>query len=469
MSEPTMTPESNQATATSSVPAEHLPENTQVTPSKTASSTSNIKPKLIGAGLIIVLSSAVASYFAYEQGMIDPYLPEMLHKRAPTTSNPIQVEQAPTNQPLGPIGIDTTSNQTPSQASNQTSNQTSNGSINLAEPNSAPTQSNQATAPNSSGVNTPTNPAPSNPAPINPFSSPTDSSKNALSEQQISQITRQTQAIIAHNNTQTNALLNIMDIQNQWQSAHHQFNQTWDTAAALQSIQSLKAQLRTLNHPSVLTSISALEQTESQLQAWHQIGPQTHLNTLTLAVNDLPKLSIRTHTQATHVPKATGLWDQFIATLKSLFSIRHINTAHTEQSLDSANAAIILQGIHANLLAAQWAARNGQWSSAQTQLRQASQHIRTYGQGYHLDAVQPLLAIEQFPAMPDFSSPTTALAQARSQLSAQLSNQSNTTDTSNSKTTNAAIAQPSTSNKADTKPLSSHQSNSISHSNPQGN
>lgn len=376
---------------------------------------SNLKPKLAVAGLVFFASTGVAGYFAYQHGFINPYLPELIQKGNPINSSlDTQANPAPTpSNPSNPsahsaISVDnSTANReikiesgpsTPQNANNLNSSSTT--PENTQATNAIATSSNATTQANQTAqlsAATPNN-----------------------SDQQAVLIATKTQVLVEQNNATTARLLGIIDAQNQWQTVQYTFLQNWNTALALQTTQALKAQLQALNDSSVLPSISALTQSETQIQAWHQLTPQTHLDTLQQAINDLPKLTLRTKQTPTTVPQEEGIWAKFTATLKSLFSVRHINTAQTETTLDNANAAIVKQGIHANLLTAQWSARNGQWASAQEQIRQAHESIQKYGQGYTLDALKPLMDITQFPVLPDFTTPSASLAQARAHLTQNL-------------------------------------------------
>ena len=209
-----------------------------------------------------------------------------------------------------------------------------------------------------------------------------------------------------------------MDAQTQWQAMQFDFNQRWDTANALQTIQTLKNQLQALNNSATLPTLGALSQTEAQIQAWHALNPQAQLAALQQAIVDADKLHIRTIQEPTPEAAPAGMWSRFIATLKTMFAIKRVNTAQ-DAALDAANAAIVKQGIVANLMSAQWSARNGQWQSAQTQLRTANANIQSYGQGYTLDSLKPLMDASSFPTPPDFNTVQQALMQARAQLAAQ--------------------------------------------------
>ena len=350
--------------------------------------------KLSVAMLVILAGLGASSYLAYQRGMINPYLPQMLQKNTadavaltpveptPAQTSPTESTVSDTNTPAPTVTSPATESSTSATPSNDTM--------------SAPTASTAPTTPTAQIV--PTAPAATAPAPMTP--------------------TVPSAPSVIMGSATTNALLSIMDAQTQWQAMQFDFNQRWDTANALQTIQTLKNQLQALNNSATLPALSALsaplfvtklpktEQREAQLAALQQ------------AIVDADKLHIRTIQEPTPEAAPAGMWSRFIATLKTMFAIKRVNTAQ-DAALDAANAAIVKQGIVANLMSAQWSARNGQWQSAQTQLRTANANIQSYGQGYTLDSLKPLMDASIFPAQPDFNTVQQALMQARTQLAAQ--------------------------------------------------
>lgn len=350
--------------------------------------------KLSVAMLVILAGLGASSYLAYQRGMINPYLPQMLQKNTadavaltpveptPAQTSPTESTVSDTNTPAPTVTSPATESSTSATPSNDTM--------------SAPTASTAPTTPTAQIV--PTAPAATAPAPMTP--------------------TVPSAPSVIMGSATTNALLSIMDAQTQWQAMQFDFNQRWDTANALQTIQTLKNQLQALNNSATLPALSALSQTEAQVQAWHALNPQANLAALQQAIVDVDKLQVRTVQEPAKEAAPTGMWARFIATLKNIFAIKRVNTAQ-DAALDAANAAIVKQGIVANLMSAQWAARNGQWQSAQTQLRTANANIQSYGQGYTLDSLKPLMDASIFPAQPDFNTVQQALMQARTQLAAQ--------------------------------------------------
>ena len=358
--------------------------------------------KLSVAMLVILAGLGASSYLAYQRGMINPYLPQMLQKNTadavaltpveptPAQTSPTESTVSDTNTPAPTVTSPATESSTSATPSNDTM--------------SAPTASTAPTTPTAQIV--PTAPAATAPAPMTP--------------------TVPSAPSVIMGSATTNALLSIMDAQTQWQAMQFDFNQRWDTANALQTIQTLKNQLQALNNSATLPALSALSQTEAQIQAWHALNPQGNLAALQQAIVDVDKLHIRTIQEPTPEATPTGIWARFIATLKTMFAIKRVNTAQ-DAALDAANAAIVKQGIVANLMSAQWAARNGQWQSAQTQLRTANASIQSYGQGYTLDSLKPLMDASSFPVPPDFNTVQQALMQARAQLAAQVQSDRTTT------------------------------------------
>ena len=353
--------------------------------------------KLSMALLVILAGLGASSYVAYQRGMVNPYLPQMLQKNTadavaltPVESTPAQTNSTESNSTTASA---TSSNTTaPTLATTPTDTATSatpnNSTTPLTTPSTAPTAQ----------TGTPTSPMPSA---VSPSASTTPTAPTVIT-----------------NSAATNALLSVMDAQTQWQAMQFDFNQRWDTANALQTIQTLKNQLQALNNSATLPALSALSQTEAQIQAWHALNPQAHLAALQQAIVDADKMRIRTIQEPIQEAAPTGMWARFIATLKTIFAIKRVNTAQ-DAALDTAHAAIVKQGIMANLMSAQWAARNGQWQSAQSQLRTANASIQTYGQGYTLDSLKPWMDTSNFPTPPDFNTVQQALMQARAQLAAQ--------------------------------------------------
>ena len=392
--------------------------NTSATDSTTAKKSSGLGFKLALTLLVLLAGTGAAGYLAYERGMANPYLPEVLQKKtletvtltpvsptepaAPTapatpgTSN----ESASATAPTGAV----TSNEQPANAAGSSAATTTppadgNATPPAANPNAA---DNAATAAPNAAPNTAT--APAAPAPAAP----------AAAKPLIS-------------NAVTSALLTTMDAQNQWQALQYDFHQNWDTANALQQIQMLKNQLQAANNSALLPSISALTQVEGQIQAWNSLNPKANLAALQQSMSDIGQLHIRTtqeQQKAEEQAAPSGWWNRFIATLKQVFEVKRVNTNEV-QALDNATAAIVKQGINANLTTALWSARSGQWSVAQEQIRMASSTIAQYGQGYNLDALKPLIDnTGTWPSSPDFAVVQQALTQARAQLTAQMQSES---------------------------------------------
>ena len=390
--------------------------NTSATDSTTAKKSSGLGSKLALTLLVLLAGTGAAGYLAYERGMANPYLPEILHKKTPETvtltpvtpttpatpsttneSAPAPAPAAPTNeQPASAAGSSATAATTTPPADGTTTPP-------AATPNADGTA---ATAPAASAAPNASAPAATAPAPT-------------IAKPLIS-------------NAVTSALLTTMDAQNQWQALQYDFHQNWDTAAALQQIQMLKNQLQAANNSALLPSISALTQVEGQIQAWNSLNPKANLAALQQSMSDIGQLHIRTtqeQQKAEEQAAPSGWWNRFIATLKQVFEVKRVNTNEI-QALDNATAAIVKQGINANLTTALWSARSGQWSVAQEQIRMASSTIAQYGQGYNLDALKPLIDnTSAWPASPDFAVVQQALTQARAQLAAQMQSESGVSTT----------------------------------------
>ena len=354
------------------------PTTSSTTPTNTDTtrSSSGMGFKFSVAMLVILAGLGASSYLAYQRGMVNPYLPQMLQKNTADSVALTPVQPTPTESAPAIVNTNPAPVLTPPTA------ETTNSAAASTSPTPVTT-----TAPI---------------APVAPTLVPSSPSA----------------PVVIMGSATTNALLSIMDAQTQWQAMQFDFNQRWDTANALQTIQTLKNQLQALNNSATLPALSALSQTEAQVQAWHALNPQANLAALQQAIVDVDKLQVRTVQEPAKEAAPTGMWARFIATLKNIFAIKRVNTAQ-DAALDAANAAIVKQGIVANLMSAQWAARNGQWQSAQTQLRTANANIQSYGQGYTLDSLKPLMDASIFPAQPDFNTVQQALMQARTQLAAQ--------------------------------------------------
>ncbi|MBS1175159.1 MAG: hypothetical protein H6R05_1290 [Burkholderiaceae bacterium] len=356
-----------------------VPTTSTTTPTNTDKKpSSGMGFKLSVAMLVILAGLGASSYLAYQRGMVNPYLPQMLQKNTADSVTLTPAQPAPAEP-------------TPAVVNTSPAPANTNPATPVLTPPTAETTNSAAAS---------TSPTPA--APVAPTVVPSNPSAPA----------------VIMGSATTNALLAIMDAQTQWQAMQFDFNQRWDTANALQTIQTLKNQLQALNNSATLPAMSALSQTEAQIQAWHALNPQGNLAALQQAIIDVDKLQVRTVQEPAKEAAPTGMWARFIATLKNIFAIKRVNTAQ-DAALDAANAAIVKQGIVANLMSAQWAARNGQWQSAQIQLRTANTNIQSYGQGYTLDSLKPLMDASSFPAQPDFNTVQQALMQARAQLAAQ--------------------------------------------------
>ncbi len=389
--------------------------NTSATDSTTAKKSSGLGSKLALTLLVLLAGTGAAGYLAYERGMANPYLPEILHKKTPETI---------TLTPVTP-----TAPATPSTTNESASAPAPAAPSNDQPASAAGSSATAATTPPADGTTTPptananadgaTTTAPAASAAPNASAPATTAPAPAVAKPLIS-------------NAVTSALLTTMDAQNQWQALQYDFHQNWDTAAALQQIQMLKNQLQAANNSALLPSISALTQVEGQIQAWNSLNPKANLAALQQSMSDIGQLHIRTtqeQQKAEEQAAPSGWWNRFIATLKQVFEVKRVNTNEI-QALDNATAAIVKQGINANLTTALWSARSGQWSVAQEQIRMASSTIAQYGQGYNLDVLKPLVDnTGAWPASPDFAVVQQALTQARAQLAAQMQSESGVSTT----------------------------------------
>ena len=363
--------------------------------------------------LLVLAGTGGAGYLAYERGLANPYLPEILQKKQSTevavtpTAPDSTPAVTPTTQPPAETPVATTTPAPTTPDANSTTGTATNGTTTPTDP------ANPSTATNASTPTTPTTPTTAATTPA--------TSATGASAQMMPAVPHSTTAH-ALSNASTVALLTTLDAQNQWQALQYDFHQNWDTASALQQIQMLKNQLQTANNSALLPSITALSQVEGQIQTWNALNPKANLATLQQSVTDLNKLTIRT-TEERQKVEATNSdgswWGRFMASLKQVFQVKRVNTNEV-QALDTAVASIVKQGINANLMAALWSARDGQWATAQEQIRMANDSVQKYGQGYTLDALKPLMDNTAWPSQPDFSVVQQALMQARAQLTAQM-------------------------------------------------
>lgn len=375
--------------------------NTDTTPAKKSG---GMGFKLALALLVILGGTGAAGYLAYERGMANPYLPEVLQKKGIEPVSIAPVNPTPTTE--------SNSNTAPSATPSTTPTPADGSSTASATVPAASTPTPAEAAPSTAPAASPNGSTPANPATAAATTAPTaPAAVTAAANQPIL------------SNAVTSALLTTLDAQNQWQTLQYDFQQNWDTAHALQQVQILKNQLQAANNSALLPSISALTQVEGQLQAWNSLNPKANLSALQQTLSDMTQLHIRTledQQKAQEQAVPNGWWNRFIATLKQMFEVQRINTNEV-QALNTATAAIVKQGINANLTTALWSARSGQWSVAQEQVRQANSTVQQFGQGYTLDALKPLLDnANAWPSTPDFSVVQQALTQARSQLTAQM-------------------------------------------------
>lgn len=408
------------------------PLNSPVTDVTPAKKSGGLGFKFALALLVILAGTGAAGYLAYERGMANPYLPELLQKK---TVEPVAITPATSSANNESTASTNTTAPSTAPASN------ANGSMPSADVATA-----APTAANANSADTATATAPTASTATNP---PTTSAPAAVTS--AAPATPLAKPIIS--NAVTTALLSTMDAQNQWQALQYDFHQNWDTASALQQIQMLKNQLQAVNNSALLPSISALTQVEGQMQAWNSLNPKANLAALQQSMSDMGQLHIRTTEdiqKAEEQAAPNGWWNRFVATLKHIFEIKRVNTNEV-QALNTATAAIVKQGINANLTTALWSARSGQWSVAQEQIRMANNTIAQYGQGYTLDALKPLLDnAGAWPSTPDFNVVQQALTQARAQLTAQMQSESTSTPSSAPAPATAPSTQPNASGSTNT-------------------
>ncbi|TDR31145.1 hypothetical protein [Hydromonas duriensis] len=347
-----------------------------ITPNTPAKKEGSFKRKLIWLCVVGIVSGS--GYLAYQQGALDGYLPTMLkaHKESAAQIKSAAESQAP--------------------------------AASVASPSS---DAQNADAPATSAAQ--------------PAATATD--LQAALVQQLQQQSRGNEVVnsnmaaapivLAINGAPANALLTAYDAQWQWAGIQQDFTQRADTTLTLQNVQNLKAQLQAVHEPAFGPALSALAQAESQLKLWSSVPTATYLSDLQRALVAVEQLDVKTNAQNAEVnPAALSWWERIIASMKNVVEIKKIDSAKEAQMLNPATAALVKQSILARLMSAQWAAQTGQWPLAQANAVAAQTMAVQWSDPTALSAPQALIDNKVFPAAPDFSAVTTALQQARAQL-----------------------------------------------------
>ena len=223
--------------------------------------------------------------------------------------------------------------------------------------------------------------------------------------------------VLAINGGSANALLTAYDAQWQWSNVQQSFMQHADSTLALQDLKNLKTQLQTANDPAFAPALSALAQTETQLQAWTAVPSATYLTVLQQAITTVDQMDVKVKNDGnTTVNANLSWWERIVASMKNVVEVKKIDGAQEAQMLNPATAALVKQSISARLLSAQWAAQNGQWVSAQANATAAHALATQWADPAALSPIQALIDNKSFPASPDFAAVSTALQQARAQL-----------------------------------------------------
>lgn len=359
-------------------------------PNVTATPESKIEPKKRSAFKRGVIRIAILSvlggtgYVAYQQGAMDQYLPHMLQAKGQP-----EAISAVANADLAVAKNAENANATPHNASAQTMTD-----LQVAMQQQA--IANAASAANKS----------------NPPVGDGGVSNNNLS------VAAPNSGLpnIVINGASANALLTAYDAQWQWSSVTDDFIRRADASLALQNAQNLKSQLQASKDPAFAPALSALAQTETQLQAWSSVPSAAFLKSLAQSLEAIDKLDVKNKDVALISVANMSWWERIIASLKNVVEIKKIDNAKEAQMLNPATAALVKQSIIARLLSAQWAAQTGQWSSAQQHAKAATEMATQWSDVNALASIKPLVDAAAFPAQPDFSAVSTALQQARNQL-----------------------------------------------------
>lgn len=338
-------------------------ENTEITPVKKRSS---FKRGLMYLLVLSVLGGA--GYVAYEQGAIDPYLPNVLKAVEPVPPAPIVTPPAVVaDAPVANAGdVQAVLNQ-------MQGTQAGTPSANATIANNAP-----AAAPS---VST---------API----------------------------VLSINGAPANALLSAYDAQWQWQMIEQSFKAQGDAANTLQQVQTLKTQLQSTNSAAFAPSVTALTQVEAQLQAWLPLQTAAYSSALSQTLADVDAMQMKT-ADASDITQAVGeqtWWQRILASLKNVIEIKRVDEQKNAAALEVSTAALVKQSIIARLNSAQFAAQNGQWAQAKSHAAAATAIAQQWADEGALAKLKPLLDVASFPTMPDFATVNSALMQARTQL-----------------------------------------------------
>ncbi|AXF85058.1 hypothetical protein DTO96_100777 [Ephemeroptericola cinctiostellae] len=349
-------------------------ENTSTTAPKKSSSFKRSVLWLLVLGVI-----GGSGYVAYDQGALDRYLPRVLQAKP-------AVEPAVAEVPATVDGkTEPSSSATAATGATQSDLQAA-----LMQQMQQQVPPKEATA-NSSAVTpkAPVNGGATAPAPI----------------------------VLAINGGSANALLTAYDAQWQWSNVQQSFMQHADSTLALQDLKNLKIQLQTANDPAFAPALSALAQTETQLQAWTAVPSTTYLTALQQTIAVVDQMDVKAKNDgSTTVNANLSWWERIVASMKNVIEVKKMDGAQEAQMLNPATAALVKQSISARLLSAQWAAQNGLWVSAQTNAAAAHALATQWADPAALSPIQGLIDNKSFPASPDFAAVSTALQQARAQL-----------------------------------------------------
>lgn len=327
-----------------------------------------------------------SGYVAYDQGALDRYLPQMLQaKPAVEPAAPaVSTGAAADNKTPPAVATDPATGASPNDLQSALMQQ-------MQQQNAAkdPTKDNTAAASTGAANALTGNAAASTMAPV----------------------------LLSINGASANALLTAYDAQWQWSNIQQTYTQHADSALALQDLKNLKAQLQASNEPAFAPALSALAQTETQLQAWATVPSSTYLTALQQSITAVDQMNVKAKEDSNAAASANpSWWERIVASLKNVVEVKQLDGAKEAQMLSPAIAAVVKQSISARLLSAQWAAQTGQWGSAQSNAAAAKVMATQWADPAALTPLQGLIDHASFPATPDFSAVATALQQARAQL-----------------------------------------------------
>jgi hypothetical protein len=225
--------------------------------------------------------------------------------------------------------------------------------------------------------------------------------------------------LISVNGAQAHALFGVYDAQWQWRTIEQDFLAHGDSAAALQNIRLLQAQLNAVSVPALAPVLASVGQVEAQLKRWQPLQAAGYLDAIAQAqvrVRDMDVRASKEQDISLAVSGSESGWQRFLASLKNVVEIKRVDEQKERAALSQAAAVVVKQAINAEMSAALSSAQSGRWAQAQAHVRSAQSMAAQWSDVQPFDGLAPFIAQSEFPALPDFAAVHTALSQARTQL-----------------------------------------------------